>query len=227
GCTLRELLHLRKETDSFAGDADAYCADLVTRLAEGKATSQILETPQGRSVHVLNQPMPGGGWVVTHEDITERRQAEQERDRNREFLDLILENVPAPIFVKDASDRRYVLVNRAGEEFWGISRAQMIDKTSYEIFPKKEADLITARDDELVRSDQPCTDERQIQTPSNGVRSIAARRMTIRGEDGTPRYLIALIHDITDRKQAEDKIRRTQTFLDTVIENVPSTIIVK
>jgi PAS domain-containing protein len=70
GCTIRELLLLRKQNGSFAGDVDEYCADLASRLAEGKTTSQILETPQGRSVHVLNQPMAGGGWVVTHEDIT-------------------------------------------------------------------------------------------------------------------------------------------------------------
>jgi diguanylate cyclase (GGDEF)-like protein/PAS domain S-box-containing protein len=226
GCTLRELLSLRKENGSFAGDVDAYCVNLDARLAEGKTTSQILETPQGRAVQVLSHPMPGG-WVVTHEDITERRRVEQERDRNREFLDLILENVPAPIFVKDAADRRYVLVNRAGEEFWGISRAAMIGKTSHEVFARKEADLITARDDQLLQSDQPSADERQIQTPSNGVRNIVSRRLTIRGDDGKPRYLIGLINDITEWKQAEDKIRRTQAFLDTIIENVPATIIVK
>ena len=226
GCTLRELLSLRKENGSFAGDVDAYCVDLEARLAEGKTTSQILETPQGRAVQVLSHPMPGG-WVVTHEDITERRRVEQERDRNREFLDLILENVPAPIFVKDAADRRYVLVNRAGEEFWGISRAAMIGKTSHEVFARKEADLITARDDQLLQSDQPSADERQIQTPNNGVRNIVSRRLTICGDDGQPRYLIGLINDITEWKQAEDKIRRTQAFLDTIIENVPATIIVK
>ena len=227
GCTIRELLWIRKEEGSFAGDVDEYCADLMSRLAEGRATSQILMTPQGRSIHILNQPMAGGGWVVTHEDITERRRAEQERDRNREFLDLILENVPAPIFVKHADDRRYVLVNRAGEDFWGIGRADMIGKTAHEIFAAKEADQIAARDDQLLQSDKPTVDERQFITPARGVRSIAARRMTIRGADGKPRYLVGVINDITHIKQAEEKIRRTQAFLDSIIENVPATIIVK
>ena len=227
GCTIRELLRLRTENGTFAGDVEEHCANLKSLLAEGKATSQILETPQGRSVHVLNQPMTGGGWVVTHEDITERRRAEQELDRNREFLDLILENVPAPIFVKDADDRRYVLVNRAGEEFWGIARADMLGKTAHEIFAAKEADQITVRDDQLLQSDQPSVDERQFLTPAHGLRSIASRRMTIRGADGKPRYLVGLVNDITSLKQAEENTRRTQTFLDTVIENVPATIIVK
>ena len=109
--------------------------------------------------------MPDGGWVVTHEDITERRRAEKERDENREFLDLILENVPAPIFVKKADDRRYVLVNRAGETFWGISRTDMLGKTTADVFPKEEAARIEARDDQLLQSDRPSVDERQIATP--------------------------------------------------------------
>jgi diguanylate cyclase (GGDEF)-like protein/PAS domain S-box-containing protein len=226
GCTIRQLLGHRQSNGSFTGDIEQYCANLEARLAEGKTTSQVLES-HGRAIHIVNQPMPGGGWVVTHEDITERRRIEQERDRNREFLDLILENVPAPIFVKNADDRRYVLVNRAGEEFWGIARTDMIDKTAYEIFAAKEAELITARDGQLLKSDSPSFDERQFHTPANGIRNIVSRRMTIRGTDGKPRYLIGVINDITDRKQAEDRVRRTQNFLDTVIENVPATIIVK
>jgi PAS domain-containing protein len=106
-------------------------------------------------ISITNAPVPHAGWVSTHDDVTEERRAEQERDRSQNFLNTILENVPAPIFVKEVSGLRYVLVNRAGETFWGISRAEMIGKTSYEIFAKEEADLIGARDVQLLRSDQP------------------------------------------------------------------------
>jgi len=227
GCAFHELIRHRKETGSFVGDVEAYCADLDSRLARGTTTSLVVEVADGRSIHVVNQPMAGGGWVATHEDITERRHAEKERDRNREFLDLIIENVPAPIFVKEAEGLRYVLVNRAGENFWGIVRADMIGKTTSEIFPADEANVIAARDEHLLRSDQPSVDERQIRTPRNGLRSIVSRRLTVRGDDGKPKYLIGLIEDVTERKQAEDKIRRTQRFLDAVVENVPTTILVK
>jgi diguanylate cyclase (GGDEF)-like protein/PAS domain S-box-containing protein len=227
GCTFRELMCHSKERGTLQGDVEQACADLDARLALNKTTRRVVESGDGRSFHVVSHPVAGGGWVVTHEDITERRQAEKERDQNREFLDLILENVPAPIFVKEAGNRRYVLVNRAGETFWGISRAEMIGKTSAEVFPKEEADLIALRDDQLLQSDRPSFDERQIQTPCNGVRSIVARRHTVRGDDGQPKYLIGLIEDVTERKQADDRNRRTQKFLDTVIENVPATIVVK
>jgi diguanylate cyclase (GGDEF)-like protein len=42
----------------------------------GKPTTRFIELNDGRTIAIDNQPMPGGGWVSTHEDVTERRQAE-------------------------------------------------------------------------------------------------------------------------------------------------------
>ncbi len=80
-----------------------------------------MELPDQRIISVISQPTPdGNGWVVTHEDITERRRAEQERDRSQVFATTVIENVPATIVVKDAKTLRYVLVNRAGEAYFGV-----------------------------------------------------------------------------------------------------------
>jgi PAS domain S-box-containing protein len=144
--------------------------------------------------------------VATFEDITERRRLEQERDRSQKFLHTILENAPIPIFVKETSGLRYVLVNRAGEKFWGTSRAEMIGKTSHDVFPKEEADLIAARDKQLLQSDQPSFDERHIHTPRNGIRSIVSRRLIVRDDDGKSRYLVGVIEDVTEREHAQRRI---------------------
>jgi methyl-accepting chemotaxis protein len=48
-------------------------------MSAGKIVSRTVELPGGRSILVVNRPLPGGGWVATHEDITERRQNEQQR----------------------------------------------------------------------------------------------------------------------------------------------------
>jgi diguanylate cyclase (GGDEF)-like protein len=77
GCTIRDLLQHRKETGSFTGDVDAYCATLARNMAQGKVFQTILEAAQGRSIQVLYRPMADGGWVTTLEDITERRNAEE------------------------------------------------------------------------------------------------------------------------------------------------------
>jgi diguanylate cyclase (GGDEF)-like protein/PAS domain S-box-containing protein len=206
GCTIRELIDERQRKGEFLGDPDAYIANLRSTIALGKTIERVFELPDGRTIAVVNHPMADGGWVATHDDITAKLHVERERDRNREFLDLIIDNVPAAIFVKEASDRRYVLVNRAGEKFWEMSRAEMIGKTSYEIFSKGEADRMTARDDQLLQTGQPLFDERQIDTPRGGIRSIVSRRLLVRDESGKSQYVVAVIEDVTERKRADERI---------------------
>jgi diguanylate cyclase (GGDEF)-like protein/PAS domain S-box-containing protein len=207
GCTFRELMAHRKATGSLAGDVDSLCADLDARLLRKETTSRILETGDGHSFHVLEHPMPDGGWVVTHEDITERRRAERERDRNREFLDTVIENVPETIVVKDLSDFRYLMVNRAGERLFGVSRDQIIGRTDAEIFAKEQADVTLARDLRTLQSSDPLeVGEDQLHTPGNGVRVVTSKRVALAGEDGAPTYLLAVIGDITDRAQADARI---------------------
>ena len=85
--------------------------------------------------------MPHGGWVATFEDITEQRKFEQERERHREFLNQIIDNVPAMIVVKDAVERKFVHANRAAEALWGFSREEAIGKTLRELFPHGNVDV--------------------------------------------------------------------------------------
>jgi hypothetical protein len=79
GCSLRQLIEHRKETGLFRGDVDKYCEEIRQAVSSGKATGFFVPASDGRTIHALNRPMPGGGWVSTHEDVTEQRRAEQER----------------------------------------------------------------------------------------------------------------------------------------------------
>ena len=91
------------------------------------------------SFQVLNQPMKGGGWISIHEDTTEQTIAKRESERTKTFLDTIIENVPVAIVVKDIDERKFVLVNRAYEEFIGTARERLIGKTVFDIFSAEDA----------------------------------------------------------------------------------------
>src|SRR4249919_2333267 len=79
GCTLKRLIAYRKETGLFAGDVDSYVQKILDAMAQGKSQEHYVEASDGRIVLAKNEPLPGGGWVSTHEDVTEQRHAEQER----------------------------------------------------------------------------------------------------------------------------------------------------
>ncbi len=78
GCTLRELLDYRAKSGTFSDDPDQYIERLQTMIAQGKGATSLVDLPDGRTIIISNQPMADGGWVATHEDITERRLAEQQ-----------------------------------------------------------------------------------------------------------------------------------------------------
>jgi diguanylate cyclase (GGDEF)-like protein/PAS domain S-box-containing protein len=207
GCLLRDLLRHRIELGNFSGDPDGYSADLQQAIARGQTMKTMVESKDGRVVAVVNQPMDGGGWVATHEDITDLRRAEMERDRNRKFLDTLVEHMPITVSVKDARDGRYVLVNRAAEILFGVPRGQILGKRIHEVFPKAEADFFAARDREIMQSpDRLIVTEHAVNTPHDGTHILMSKKIAIRGESGEPRYLLGLSEDITERKRAEERI---------------------
>ena len=81
GVLLRDLLAQRKRTGTFAGEPERYIADTMRRMREAKAMLDVRELPDGRVISVSSRLMADGGWVATHQDVTERRRQDQERDR--------------------------------------------------------------------------------------------------------------------------------------------------
>ena len=76
GLPLRELFKLRVANGTYFGDPDEYVDNLRTMIKVGQATSEFVELNDGRTISIARRDMPDGGWVATHEDVTERRRAE-------------------------------------------------------------------------------------------------------------------------------------------------------
>ena len=79
GSTLTEVLDKRVAKGTFSLDADQYRREFLSAYNQGRTTTKEVRSAGGRLLLVTNHPIKGGGWVTTHEDITERRKYEQER----------------------------------------------------------------------------------------------------------------------------------------------------
>jgi methyl-accepting chemotaxis protein len=80
GCTLRALIEHRRQTGLFTGDPAQYCKDIMEGIAAGTTSRWTVNASDGRIVHAINVPTPDGGWVSTHEDVTEQRRLQEQRD---------------------------------------------------------------------------------------------------------------------------------------------------
>ena len=207
GCSIGDLLAARIVADTFPVEPVRYATELRAALQQGKAFTLNMELNDGRVMAVANQPRPGGGWVATHEDITERKRAVRDLEQTRAFLDTIIENVPSPIIVKEMPDLRYRLVNRAAERYLGVTRDTMLGKTADEVMPKSAAQKIDAEERKLLASGRTAfVDEHAVMTPGNGTRIVNTTRIPVLGPTGKPEYIISVIRDITERKRDEQRI---------------------
>jgi diguanylate cyclase (GGDEF)-like protein/PAS domain S-box-containing protein len=208
-CSIRELLEARVEAGTFPLDPGRYSDELSAAVKKGKTFTINTELNDGRTIAAVNHPIEGGGWVAMHEDITERNRAERDLEQTRSFLDMIIENVPSPILVKDITNLRYLLVNRAAEKYLGVDRSAVLGKTVGEVMPNASAAGIEAEDRKLIASGSALfLDEHAIVTPGNGTRIVTATRLPVMGADGKPQYIISMIRDLTERNRQAQQIER-------------------
>ena len=77
GMKLTEIVDLRIEAGSFpAMTREEYIRWRNDVAVSNEAKDSTVELQDGRTIKIRHRPMPGGGWVATHEDITEQRQSE-------------------------------------------------------------------------------------------------------------------------------------------------------
>ena len=77
GTPLTEIVDMRFEVDSFPEMSREEYLHWRNKVAiSAEPTDSIVELKNGRTFKIRHRPMPDGGWVATHEDITEQRQSE-------------------------------------------------------------------------------------------------------------------------------------------------------
>jgi PAS domain S-box-containing protein len=144
-------------------------------------------------------------------EISERRHTEQKLIETREFLDAVMETLPAMLLVKDASDGKCILLNRAGEELLGQDRSEVIGKSARDVLPKEDADAIELQDRQALLSGSPYqTHEYRLTTRHQGVRIVRTKRAPVLDASGRGKYILAFCEDVTQQRQTEDQLRHAQ-----------------
>jgi PAS domain S-box-containing protein len=149
-------------------------------------------------------------------DITLRKVAEEALRESKALTDAVVENVPLMIFLKEATDLRFVIFNKAGEELLGYDRKALLGKNNLDLFPPEQAAHFMAKDREVLDGEAGMLDipEESILTAKKGLRLLHTRKVCIRGGDGTTKFLLGISEDITERKELEKETENhTQELL--------------
>ncbi|NQV87660.1 MAG: PAS domain S-box protein [Woeseiaceae bacterium] len=150
------------------------------------------------------------------EDITERKLTEDTLRESEELFRGIIENSTSAIFLKDL-EGRFQLVNSKFEEWYGISAADVIGTTNYDILPQEFADIYAAMDKKVIATETTREHASDIPSQDGTLRSIITTEFPVR--DGTGRIVgVGSIEtDVTAQKQTEDRAWRHQRELAHVL----------
>ena len=199
-------------------------------LALGRAVQQA-QVPEPRELAVAGQyylvtaaPVPNqDGITLYFSNITGRHLAEEWLSHQRVFYERVLEQVPTSVAVFD-DEHRYLFVNATIEPDPAV-RAWMLGKTSNETCARRQRPVANARQRaaafaEVMRTGREVQWEETFPATDGTDRHVVIWYRPMQGLAGTP-LVICLAIDLTERKQAAQKVLQQQEFYESVLNLVP------
>ena len=98
---------------------DTFVAEATALAQSTSAWTKVVDLVDGRTIVIKYQPMSGGGWVATHEDVTELRRQEQELRAQNVRFDTALNNMSQGLSMFDA-EQRLVVCNERYAHLYGL-----------------------------------------------------------------------------------------------------------
>jgi PAS domain S-box-containing protein len=145
-------------------------------------------------------------------DITERKQAEDALRDSEARLRAILDHNPAPVFIKDTAGR-YVHVNSRFEELFGLHGIDSVGKTDAELFASEQAEAFQTNDRKVLDLGHAIQFE-EVAQYHDGEHTSIVTKFPLRDGQGKIYALCGIATDITERKAAEDELRKLNQELD-------------
>lgn len=159
------------------------------------------------------------GFAKITRDVTERREQEQQLLRARDlaqaqsakmselssFLETIISNIPSCVIVEDAISREILMVNDKAQQLFGVSKSLLMHKRPHECMSAELSDYFNSLADIALRSEGIHTREQMLLTAS-GERILHTRATTISGKDMRQNYVMLIVEDVTDQREADARI---------------------
>lgn len=153
-----------------------------------------------------------GGGESADREAASRGDLEEALGRERSLLRTIIDSLPAMIYAKDEQSR-FIACNDFVARYMGTTPAEAIGKTDFDFFPREMAERFFADEQSLIRSGEALIErEELVLDRSTGVvRYFSTTKVPFRDDTGKLIGIVGIGRDITDRKQADERIRYLAT----------------
>ena len=150
-------------------------------------------------------------------DLTKQKKAESDYHERADFLNLVINAIKTPFFVKN-QDHKWVVLNDAAVEMMGQAREALIGKSDYDLFPKEQADIFW-KFDELVFKSGSNINEEQITWSDGTIHTIVTYKELYVEKPSGKKFIVGTIHDITSYKKIEEELRASELKYRELFDN--------
>ncbi|MFW5862499.1 MAG: PAS domain S-box protein [Spirochaetota bacterium] len=154
------------------------------------------------------------------EDITESRKIEDQVESLAIFQSSLIDVIPAPVFYKD-KDGKYLGINRAFTDFFGIKENDIIGKTARDIAPPHLAEIYEKKDRELYHGSNTQVYEAQVMDTDETPHDVIFYKALFSTKNDDKAGIIGVILDITRLRLGEENLKKTSELLLGILRHSP------
>ncbi len=207
GRPLEDFFRFNAERGEYgAGDIDALVRERMDLARKREPHAFERTRPDGMVLEIVGNPLPDGGFITTYTDITKQKAADRQLREQADLLSNLLDHSPAIIAVRDV-EGRYQLINKAYEQTFGITNAEIRGKRPSEIVTGGFADDLLIYDQQVIETGEPMVHQHDATLPSGG-ETLLSVRFPIRDDAGKVIAVGSFGTDITELKAAEERFRK-------------------
>jgi PAS domain S-box-containing protein len=208
--------HIQIKIAHVLETGDGETIEVRVLLCGGPSFKWFLMT--GRRIEIEGKPYLVGVAI----DINERKKFEYSLHESNVLMSAIVENIPLMVFLKEAKNLKFALINRAGEDLLGYLRKDLLGKSDMDFFPPAQAAHFITKDREVINGTMGVLDipVESIQTVNKGERLLHTQKVCIRGDGGKARYLLGISEDITNQKKVQDELRTSRDVLQGKVDEL-------
>ncbi|GET24759.1 PAS domain-containing hybrid sensor histidine kinase/response regulator [Prolixibacter sp. NT017] len=167
------------------------------------------------------------GILGMYEKITDQKLAEAELKKEKDFLQMLMDNIPDTIYFKNTKSE-FTRINQAQANLFGIETPEeAIGKTDADYFDKRHARQALNDEQELFSKGIPLVNQVEKIVTAKGLKYVTATKIPIRNQADRIIGLVGISRDVTREQVYEEKLRQQQELVDTFLKNSPDIIYYK
>jgi PAS domain S-box-containing protein len=203
--------------------ADKYRADDGRVARTGQVFEDVEEhqKPSGEKIYVQVFKTPVRnfkGEVIGTQgmfwDVTERKRVEEALVHERYLMNSLMDSFPDSIYFKDQQSRFTKISTSQAQRFGLTDASEALGKSDFDFFTEEHARPAFEDEQEVMTTGQPIVGKEEKETwPDGKARWVSTTKMPLRDKEGKIVGTFGVSRDITDRKEAEDELKRTAAEL--------------